>query len=178
MTNWANEDAPPTGMHAAMLGDTNEQKWSKYQWAVTSAALRGAITPTQTDDVVPIVGLERVEPDLEGVALLLGSLKGFDPERAWEVAVSGDTAASMAGTHTRQEDECNATAALLTRAAAYGWWPKRRINGDYIAVRLDQWVAEGHPFTRKVPNADAMFDRWAIHPVVIDGAADDTSTHS
>lgn len=119
---------------------------------------------------VPVTRLERVEPDVERVALLFWR-KGFDPERAWSVAVSGDTAARMAGTHF--EDEFNATAELLTRAAAYGWWPKRGPHGEYIAVPLEQWVAEGHPFTSKVPDAEAMLNRWSIEPVVVDAVAND-----
>lgn len=128
----------------------------------------------QARNVVPTTQLERIEPDLEGVTLLFwrthahGVTRGFDPEAAWRIAVSGDTAARMAGTPL--EDECNATAELLTRAAAYGWWPKR-LDGDYVAVPLAQWVAEGHPFTPKVPSAEAMLDRWGIQSVVVDSVA-------
>lgn len=117
-----------------------------------------------TDAVVPVTRLERVEPDLEGVADALWSTKGLDPEHAWENAVSGDTAARMAG--TCWEELYVGTAEVLSRAAAYGWWPKR-LDGDYVAVPLPQWVAEGHPFTSKVPNAEMMLDRWGIQPVVL-----------
>lgn len=120
--------------------------------------------------VVPVARLERIEPDLDGVVSRLFWRRGFDPEVAWRIAVSGDTAARMAGTHL--EEECTATAVLLARAAAFGWWPKK-LNGDYVAVPLEQWVAEGHPFTQIVPNAEAMLDRWGIQSVVVDAVAND-----
>lgn len=126
-----------------------------------------------TDDLVPVTRWERVEPELEGVALLLASTRGLDPERAWEIAVSGETAARMAG--TAGEEPYTATAQVLAQAAAYGWWPKRSHDGDYSAVPLRQWVADGHPFTPKVPSAEMMLDRWGIQPVVIDAMMDDVS---
>lgn len=130
-----------------------------------------------SDAVVPITRLERVEPDLEGVADALWRSKVLDPVHAWAIAVSGDTAARMAG--TAWQDEYNATAELLTRAAAYGWWPKKSANGNYVAVPLKQWVAEGHPFTPKVPNAEAMLDRWGIQRVVVDtNALNDASPNT
>ncbi|WGI36096.1 hypothetical protein QDT91_29195 (plasmid) [Mycolicibacterium aubagnense] len=88
------------------------------------------------------------------------------PERAWERAVSGDTAARMRTSEKVTDWEC--TARIIARAAAYGWWPQETTSGDYTAVPIDRWVASGHPYTKIVPNLDALLDRWNVAPVVID----------
>jgi hypothetical protein len=126
------------------------------------------------DAAGPVTRVERVEPDLEGVARVLGISRGLTPGGAWELAVSGDTAARVAGTPF--EELYFGTAELLAKAAAYGWWPKLGPDGDYVAVPLSQWIAEGHLFTPKVPNAQMMLARWGIQPVVIDATMNDDAS--
>lgn len=122
------------------------------------------------EDVVAITALEHVEPDIDTVVSVFGLTPWLtDPEQAWQYAVSGDTAARMAG--SEDEQHFALTAVVLKNAAAYGWWPKRTADGDYIAVPLEQWIAEGHSFTRVVPSVEAMLDRWNIAPRVIDAPA-------
>jgi len=49
------------------------------------------------------------------------------PERAWEHAVSGDTAARLRTSEKVTDWEC--TARIIARAAAYGWWPQETTSG-------------------------------------------------
>lgn len=124
------------------------------------------------EGIVAITELEHIEPDIDAVASVFGITPWLtDPEQAWEYAVSGDTAARMAGYNSPHEQHWSLTAVVLEKAAAYGWWPKRTRDGDYIAVPLGQWIAEGHTFTRVVPSVEAMLDRWNIEPRVIDAPA-------
>nr|WP_172692646.1 hypothetical protein [Mycolicibacterium sp. CBMA 213]AVN58323.1 hypothetical protein B5P44_p00028 [Mycolicibacterium sp. CBMA 213] len=95
-----------------------------------------------TDDVVPTT-VEHTGPDIDGVALVLETTKGLNPDVAWHHAVSGNTAARMAG--TAHDCEYAGTAELLRRAAAYGWWPMRTRDGDYIAVPLKAMGCRGPP---------------------------------
>lgn len=111
-----------------------------------------------------------VAPDLGAVARAFADWPSWcgsaTPEAAWENAVSGDTAARMRLDDEVTDWEC--TAQIIAKAAAYGWWPQETANGDYIAIPIDRWVANGHPYTKIVPTLDAMLDRWNVTPVVID----------
>lgn len=90
-----------------------------------------------TGGIVPMTNLEHVEPDIDSVASVFGITPWLtDPEQAWEYAVSGDTAARMDGYNSPHEQHWALTAVVLEKAAAYGWWPKRTPEGDYIAVPL------------------------------------------
>ncbi|MFV8227356.1 hypothetical protein [Mycolicibacterium fortuitum] len=134
--------------------------------------------PTRSREIESATAQVHVEPDLEAVAdaLVRTRTRGcvLSPEQAWANAVSGNTAAQMAGVDGLDKymhwDE---TAVIIAKAAAYGWWPATTPDGRYVAMPIDQWIADGHPYTRIVPNLDSMLDRWGIAPVVIDAETDD-----
>lgn len=126
--------------------------------------------PTESREIEPATAQVHVEPDLDAVVDALGRLS---PEAAWHNAVSGNTAARMAGVGGMDDymswDE---TAVIIAKAAAYGWWPAKTPHG-YVAMPIAGWVATGNSYTRIVPNLDSMLDRWGIAPVVIDAETDD-----
>ncbi|MUL61087.1 hypothetical protein B5P44_00605 [Mycobacterium sp. CBMA 213] len=133
-----------------------------------NAAREVAISGSRDVDVVATTYV--VAPDIAAVRQAFCDWPSWcgtgTPERAWENAVSGDTAARLRNGSEVTEWEC--TARIIATAAAYGWWPQERSGGEYIAVPIDHWVADGHSYTKIVPNLDAMLDRWNIAPVVID----------
>ncbi len=116
----------------------------------------------------------KVEPDIAAVTRALWAWPSWcgsgSPARAWENAVSGDTAARLDTGAELTEWGC--TERIIRKAAAYGWWPQETSDGDYIAVPIDRWVADGHPYTRIVPSLAVLLDRWNVSPVVIDGLDD------
>lgn len=116
----------------------------------------------------------KVQPDIAAATQALWSWPSWcgsgTPERAWENAVSGETAARLR--HDGGEvTEWECTAQIIAVAAAYGWWPQETFDGEYIAVPIDRWVLDGHPYSKIVPNLDAMLERWNIAPVVIDASS-------
>lgn len=133
--------------------------------------------PPGSREIEPVTSQVHVEPDLDAVVDALERTRQqgclLSPEQAWDNAVSGNTAARMAGVGGLDDymgwDE---TAVIIAKAAAYGWWPARTQHG-YVAMPIAEWVAIGHPYTRTVPNLDAMLDRWGIAPVVIDAETDE-----
>ncbi|WP_157931638.1 hypothetical protein [Mycobacteroides abscessus] len=121
-------------------------------------------------DVDGVARTFNVTPDIAAVARAFSDWPSWcgsaTPEAAWENAVSGDTAARMRRSDEITDWEC--TAQIIAKAAAYGWWPQETANGEYIAIPIDRWVANGHPFTKIVPTLGSMLDRWNVAPVVID----------
>lgn len=161
--------APPTNDHQRPISGN----WAPSDQPGGEAGIAPATEPATAQAYVV--------PDIDGVRQALSYWPRWegsgDPERAWDNAVSGDTAARMRhGNDEVTQWEC--TAQIIAKAAAYGWWPQETPDGDYIAVPIDRWVAEGHPYSRIVPNLDAMLDRWNITPVVIDPAADPGPDHT
>jgi hypothetical protein len=107
-----------------------------------------------------------IQRDIDAVRYIFDPLT---PTYAWDNAVSGNTAARTAGIGGPEWEE---TAEIIAKAAAYGWWPQETPDGGYIAVPIDKWVADGHPFTKIVPDLATMLDRWGIAPVVIEGTVE------
>lgn len=123
--------------------------------------------PGVLDVVEPLYKFSRLEPDtssLEWVYCTVPEL--YSAEGAWAYAVSGKTAAQEAGVGGRHLE---LVGQIIAKAAAYGWWPAEGPDDEIVAVPIAQWVADGHPYSRKVPDLAAMLDRWNIDPVVIDG---------
>lgn len=130
---------------------------------------------THEDDHHEVVHIARIEPlqhEIDAATAVFGlSYDLHGPEIAWWYAVtSGKTAAQMAG--TVDEYAGKLTARLMEASAAYGWWPKEfpEGSGEYIAVKIDEWVAQGHPFTAKIPDLATLLDRWNIPMKVVDAA--------
>ncbi len=121
-------------------------------------------------DVVHVTRIEPLQHEIDAATAIFGlSYDLHDPETAWWYAVtSGKTAAQMAG--TVDEYAGKLTARLMEASAAYGWWPKEfpEGSGEYIAVKIEQWVAEGHPFTTKIPDLATLLGRWNIPMKVVD----------
>lgn len=121
-------------------------------------------------EVVHVTRIEPLQHEIDAATAIFGlSYDLHDPETAWWYAVtSGKTAAQMAG--TVDEYAGKLTARLMEASAAYGWWPKEfpEGSGEYIAVKIEQWVAEGHPFTTKIPDLATLLDRWNIPMKVVD----------
>lgn len=119
------------------------------------------------DVVEPLDKCSRIEPDTSSLEWVYCSVPElYSAEGAWEYAVSGKTAAQEAGVGGRHLE---LVGQIIAKAAAYGWWPVEGPDDQIVAVPIAQWVADGHPYSRKVPNLAAMLDRWNIDPVVIDG---------
>lgn len=123
-------------------------------------------------EVVHVTRIEPLQHEIDAATAVFGlSCDLHDPETAWWYAVtSGKTAAQMAG--TVDEYAGKLTARLMEASAAYGWWPKEfpEGSGEYIAVKIDEWVAQGHPFTAKIPDLATLLDRWNIPMKVVDAA--------
>ncbi|OKH80159.1 hypothetical protein EB73_33905 [Mycobacterium sp. SWH-M3] len=132
--------------------------------------------PTGSRNIESATAPTHVEPDLEAIT---DALIRMSPEQAWDNAVSGKTAAQMAGAGGLEKymywDE---TAVIIAKAAAYGWWPATTPDGRYLAMPIDTWVAHGHPYTATVPSLDSMLDRWGIPPIVIDADTDERTQNA
>lgn len=137
-----------------------------------TATLPVRVSATRSDGVDAIELLEkwsRVEPDTESLQWVYCSAPELHgPEVAWEYAMSGKTAAQESGV-VGAWGHWELLGQIIAKAAAYGWWPVEGPDDKIVAVPIAQWVADGHPYSRKVPDLETLLDRWNIDPVVIDG---------
>lgn len=130
----------------------------------------GATRLGGVDVVVPVDKCSRVEPDTDSLRWVYCSAPELrSAEDAWHYAMSGKTAAQEGGIDGRHCGHWELLGQIIAKAAAYGWWPVEGPDDEIVAVPISQWVADGHPYSRKVPDLATLLDRWRIDPVVIDG---------
>lgn len=130
----------------------------------------GATRLGGVDVVVPVDKCSRVEPDTDSLRWVYCSAPELrSAEDAWHYAMSGKTAAQEGGIDGRHCGHWELLGQIIAKAAAYGWWPVEGPEDEIVAVPISQWVADEHPYSRKVPDLATLLDRWRIDPVVIDG---------
>ncbi|OHU12887.1 hypothetical protein BKG75_17905 [Mycobacteroides chelonae] len=138
-----------------------------------TASLPDRVGATRTgglDVVEPVDQCSRVEPDTDSLRWVYCSAPELrSPEDAWHYAMSGKTAAQEGGIDGRHCGHWELLGQIIAKAAAYGWWPVEGPDDEIVAVPIAQWVADGHPYSRKVPDLATLLDRWRIDQVVIDG---------